>query len=116
MTSAHRILAIGDESFPLRYTVNSVCCLEERLGKSLHTVLSTDAASVRALLWCALLHYDTHITLEQAGDLLDLALRDGLSLADVGAICADALMDAGFFRPAEGGQAAPCPSAPSISI
>lgn len=101
MSRMHRLIKIGDKEYALRYTINSVCCLEERFGKSLHSLLCTDVSSVRALLWCALLDR-CNLTLEQAGELLDEALDQGRSLTDIGAHCAKALHEAGFFRPAEG--------------
>lgn len=100
MRRMHRLIKLGDQEYALRYTINSVCCLEERFGKALHSLLCTDVSSVRALLWCALLDQYS-LTLEQAGDLLDQALDQGRSLTDIGACCAGALNDAGFFRPAE---------------
>lgn len=98
----HRMLEAGGRQWPLRYTVNSVCCLEERFQKALHSLLCTDAASVRALLWCGLIHHDAALTPEDAGRILDQVLQEGRSLVDVATLCADALADAGFFRPAEG--------------
>ncbi|MBR6525486.1 MAG: hypothetical protein IKT57_05905 [Clostridia bacterium] len=97
----NHLLIIGKKQYPLRFTVNSVCCLEEQYGKGLHSVLCTDVLSVRALLWCALLDKNPHMTLEDAGKVLDEALTHGKDLSYVAGKCADALKDAGFFRHAE---------------
>ena len=97
----NHLLTVNQKQYPLRYTVNSVCCLEERYGKSLHSVLCTDVLSVRALLWCALLEYNPQMTLEDAGNILDDAMRAGKDLVYVADKCAEALKDAGFFRHAE---------------
>ena len=91
---------LGDKMYALCYTVNSVCCLEELYGKALHQMLQTDVVSVRALLWCGLLHAHESWTPEDAGSVLNEALEKGQALHDIGAQCAKALQDAGFFRAA----------------
>ena len=97
-----RLCDLGSEAVALRYTVNSVCCLEEKFGKALHSLLCTDVSSVRALLWCGMLFSKPECTLEDAGEKLEAALRAGKSLQEIASCCASALTDAGFFRRAEG--------------
>lgn len=91
---------LGEKLYSLRYTVNSVCCLEEMFGKALHQMLQTDVMCVRALLWCGFLHEDKALTPETVGERLDEALESGQALSEIGKICARALQDAGFFRAA----------------
>ena len=102
---------LGGETVAIRYTVNSVCCLEEKFGRSLHSLLCTDVGSVRALLWCGMLHTKPDCTLEAAGEKLDKALEQGKALPDIAAQCARALHDAGFFRRAEEANPGRSPSA-----
>ena len=62
----HRIELCGREYF-LHFSVNSLCCLEERMEKGLQTLLKTDLSSLRALLWCGLMEQEKQLTLEDAG-------------------------------------------------
>ena len=61
-----RITLCGRE-YSLRFSVNSLCCLEEKMDKGLAALLKTDLSSLRALLWCGLLEQEQHLTLEDAG-------------------------------------------------
>ena len=94
------VITLGGKQYALRYTVNSVCALEEMFGMALHQLLMTDVSSVRALLWCGLLHTRQNQVLDVVGCMLDEALASGDALSDIGAVCAKALKDAGFFRAA----------------
>ena len=91
-----RITLCGRE-YSLRFSVNSLCCLEEKMDKGLAALLKTDLSSLRALLWCGLLEQEQHLTLEDAGLLLEAHLKSGGSLMDVSLRIAQALEDAGFF-------------------
>lgn len=87
--------------YPLRYTVNAVCCLEEKMKGGLNTLLSSGLSSVRGLLWCGMLHQLPTLTLEDAGDLLEKHLSQGGSLQKVADALAGCLEAAGFFHPGE---------------
>lgn len=106
----HTITLNGRE-YPLRISVNALCCLEEKTGKSLAQLHATQMSCLRGLLWCALLESDAPLTLEQAGKLLDDHLRSGGSMQQVSSVLAQALEDACFFQlPGKKEAAAPCGS------
>lgn len=93
-----RSICLGGREYALRYTVNAVCCLEEKNEKGLESLLRTQFSCLRALLWCGLMSGQPGMTMEDAGQLLQAHLDAGGSLSGVAAAIADALEDAGFFH------------------
>ena len=90
-------ITLCGREYSLRFSINSLCCLEEKMEKGLPTLLKTDLSSLRALLWCGLLEQEKHLTLEDTGRLLEAHLQSGGSLAQVSRAVAQALEGAGFF-------------------
>ena len=93
----HRTLTLNGREYALRFSVNALCCLEEKTGKSLSDLQGSQLSCLRGLLWCALLETEAGLTLEQAGQLLDDHLKNGGSLHAVSQALAGALEDACFF-------------------
>ena len=92
----HRIELAGKQ-YALRFTVNSVCCLEESRKTGLDALLQTSISCIRALLRCGLMEQEK-MTEKEAGELLQKHLEQGGSLMEVGERLADALAAAGFFQ------------------
>lgn len=96
-------LTLNGREYPLRFTVNALCRLEEKTGKSLEDMRSGQMSCLRGLLWCGLAEGAPEMTLEQAGDLIDAYLRSGGQWKALSDQMAAALEDACFFpRPAAG--------------
>lgn len=95
---------LNGRMLPLRYTLNALCLLEEKMGKGLDQLLSAGFSSLRGLLWCGLLSEMPALTLEEAGDMLEKHLKSGGKLLLVAASLSQALEDAGFFHPGEEAQ------------
>lgn len=102
------ILTLNGKDYPLRFSVNALCCLEEKTGRSLDSLQGSQMSCLRGLLWCGLLETRPQTTLEEAGELLDAHLRSGGDLKTVSDALAAALEDACFF-PRPGRSAAPSP-------
>lgn len=96
------VFIVGGRSYPLRFTVNHICCLEEATKKPLSALLDGSLQGVRDILWCGLMA--ENITREDAGQIMQDYLDQGGSFADLSQILADAMADAGFFR-----QSVPAP-------
>lgn len=97
-----RTVTLNGREYPLRFTVNALCCLEEKTGKSLDQLQSAQVSCLRGLLWCALLETEQRLTLEDTGALIDAHLRSGGDLASLARALSGALEDACFFpRPGE---------------
>ena len=91
-------IEIGGKAYALRYTVNSLCAMEERCGCSLEQALSKDYTAARLLLWGGLIAKQPDLTLERAGEMLDRYLEDGGSIGGIVEIAAQALEAAGFLQ------------------
>ncbi len=92
-------IALNGKSYPLRFTVNALCCLEEKTGQGLDQLQGGRISTLRGLLWCGLMEGCPAITLESAGQLLNDHLQHGGDLASVSDALAAALEDACFFPP-----------------
>lgn len=68
-------MEIGGRALVMRYTVNSMCVVEEIAGGSLSEAFNSDFTAVRLLLWGALIDRQQGITLREVGELLDAHLR-----------------------------------------
>lgn len=101
-----RLIQLDGREYALRYTVNAVCCLEEKMGLGLEGLMRTQLSCLRGLLWCGLMESQPGITLERAGDMLQAHLEMGGSLRAVADTLAAALEDAGFFQEPGTGTAA----------
>lgn len=61
----------GEKDYTLCFTINAVCELEDRLGKSVGEIVSDMGriSVVRAVLWAGLLHHHK-VSIEQAGEIM----------------------------------------------
>lgn len=96
-----RMLELGGRGYLLRYTVNSMCAVEARVGGPLEDILKYDFAAVRLLLWGGLIEGCPELTLKGAGDLMEAHMRAGGTMDELVEQCAAAMREAGFFGPAE---------------
>ena len=95
----NRSITLNGREYALRFSVNALCCLEEKTGLSLAQLQSAQFSCLRGLLWCGLMESEKGLTLQGAGDLLDAHLRAGGDLQAVSDALAHALEDACFFPP-----------------
>ena len=94
-----RMVEFAGRNYCLRYTVNSMCAVEERAGGPVSGMLDRDFSAARLLLWGGLIDAQREMTLESAGELIGEHLRTGGTLEDVVDMCAAAMKEAGFFGP-----------------
>ena len=102
-------ICLNGREYALRYSVNAVCCLEDKLG-GLTALMRNEVSCLRGLLWCGLMETEKGLTLEGAGALLQAHLDGGGSLSQVSGQIAAALEEAGFFQPPAGSGTAPDPA------
>ena len=88
--------SVNGRTYPLHFTVNHICMLEETVGKPLPSLLNSSLSSLRDLLWCGLM--DERITRETAGQWMQDYLAESGSLKELSALLASAMEDAGFFQ------------------
>ena len=81
-------VSIGGTDYILRFSTNAICSLEARTGERaipfLNRFASQDVgvADLRVIVWAGLLDRHPDVTLEAAGDLIDVARRDSVSLTE----------------------------------
>lgn len=77
MANPHRgqsELRVGDETFTLSFSLNSICEVEDATGEDIQAVLSkvekNDFKAARLILWGALLDHHPEVSLKDAGALI----------------------------------------------
>ena len=94
----NRSITLSGREYPLRFSVNALCCLEEKTGQSLDALQGAQLSCVRGLLWCGLMEGMPHLTLEDTGEMMDAHLQSGGNLKSLAEELALALSDACFFQ------------------
>lgn len=88
---------IGGKNVRLRYTVNSMCAVEDRAGGALDGIMDRQFTAARLLLWGGMIDERPETTLAEAGELIGAHLACGGALDEVVGWCAEGLRRAGFF-------------------
>ena len=97
-----RIVEIAGRPMKLRYTLNSLCALEDRAGMPIDRLMDRQFSATRLLLWAGLAEEQPELTVREAGTLIGRSIALGGSLEDIVDLCADGLREAGFFGRGEG--------------
>lgn len=92
-----KIVEIAGRRYRLRYTVNSLCALEERAGMSIDRLMDRQFSATRLLLWAGLIEEQPDLAVRDVGALIGRCVAQGGSLEDIVELCADGLREAGFF-------------------
>ena len=89
-----KTVRVAGREWNLRYTVNSLCALEDRAGMSIDRLMDRQFSATRLLLWAGLAELQPELTV---GALIGREILMGGSLEDIVELCADGLREAGFF-------------------
>ena len=81
----------------LRYTVNSLCDLEEKAGMPIDRLMDRQFSATRLLLWAGLRWNYPKLTVWDAGELIAEHLQRGGTLEDVIDACAEGLRASGLL-------------------
>lgn len=92
-----RAVELAGRTYQMRYTVNSLCALEDRAGMSIDRLMDRQFSATRLLLWAGLTEEQPELTVRDAGALIGACVARGGSLEDIVELCADGLRRAGFF-------------------
>ena len=92
-----RTVTVAGREFKLRFTVNSLCALEDRAGMSIDRLMDRQFSATRLLLWAGLAEEQPELTVRYVGALIGSHVAGGGSLEDLVELCADGLREAGFF-------------------
>ena len=82
---------------PLRFTVNSLCAMEDLAGGALEDVFDRQFTAARLLLWGGMIDGAPGTTLKYAGDVIDRHIQAGGTLEEIVEGCAEAMKRAGLF-------------------
>ena len=96
-------MEIAGRPLRLRYSVNSLCEVEDRAGMPIDRLMNRQFSATRLLLWAGLCEAQPELTVSDVGELIGESLLRGGSLEAIVDLCAEGLREAGFFgeRPAE---------------
>ncbi len=92
-----RRIEIAGRSLRMKYTINSLCAVEDRAGMPLDRLLDRQFSATRLLLWGGLTECQPEMTVRDAGELVGESIAAGGRLEDIVDLCAEGLRDAGFF-------------------
>ena len=92
-----KYVEIAGRNLRMKYTINSLCAVEDRAGMPLDRLLDRQFSAARLLLWGGLVECQPEMTVRAAGDLIGESLAAGGRLEDIVDLCAEGLRDAGFF-------------------
>ena len=92
-----RTVRVAGREYRLRYTVNSLCALEDRAGMSIDRLMDRQFSATRLLLWAGLAEEQPELTVRDVGALIGSHILSGGSLEDIVEVCAAGLREAGFF-------------------
>lgn len=100
-----KAVVIAGRTLKLRYTVNSLCALEDRAGMSIDRLMDRQFSATRLLLWAGLSEEQPELSLRDVGCLIGRSVLLGGSLETIVDLCADGLREAGFFGRCDAGEA-----------
>lgn len=93
-------LKIENKEYEIKFTFNKIADMESKSGKGIAELLKEDAigfSTIRLLLWSALHKELGNITLENAGEISQNLINEGLSFSDLAEIFVKALMESGLL-------------------
>lgn len=96
-----KYIEIAGQNLRMKYTVNSLCAVEDRAGQPLDLLMNRQFSAARLLLWGGLIECHPEMTVAMAGDLIGKHMASGGTLEEIIDLCAEGLNDAGFFGRAE---------------
>lgn len=88
---------IGGREVSLKYTVNSMCAIEDRAGSSLDQLMERQYSAVRLLVWGGMIAERPETSLTEVGEWIGRHLQMGGTLEEIAAVCAGALERSGFL-------------------
>ena len=81
----------------LRYSINSLCELEDRAGMPIDRLMNRQFSATRLLLWAGLRQCQPELSVWDVGELIGGSLAAGGSLEAIVELCARGLRAAGLL-------------------
>ena len=96
-----KYIEIAGQNLRMKYTVNSLCAVEDRAGQPLDLLMNRQFSAARLLLWGGLIECQPEMTVAMAGDFIGKHMASGGTLEEIIDLCAEWLQSAGFVGRAE---------------
>lgn len=93
-------ITLNGQVMRLKFTMNSVCELEERAGKGIMSLLNQEQMGfnlIRLLIWAGLKHNSPALTAEIVGDWLEAEFQKGYDLSNFIEMAMKALQESGLL-------------------
>lgn len=90
-------IEIAGKALRMKYTVNSLCAIEDHAGTPIGKLLEKEYSAARLLLWGGLIECHPDMKVCEVGALISAHIADGGTLEEIIDLCAEGLKDAGFF-------------------
>lgn len=93
------MITINGEAYEMRYSVNSLCMIEERANMPIDRLMQRQFTATRLLLWAGLCQCQSELTVWDAGEIISDYISAGGSLEVIVDMCAEGLREAGLLYP-----------------
>lgn len=97
-----KCIEVAGKCLRMKYTVNSLCAVEDRAGQPLDLLMNRQFSAARLLFWGGLTECQPELSVADAGNLIGSHIAAGGTLEEIIDLCAEGLKDAGFFGRAAG--------------
>ncbi len=94
-------LKIKDKEHEIKFTFNKLADMESKAGKGIAQILSEESigfGTIRLLLWATLHKELGNITLEDAGDILQTLVEEGMTFPELAETFVKALNESGILN------------------
>jgi hypothetical protein len=94
------ILNLNNQDMELRYDFNSICAIEERSGKGIHSLMKEDVAGLnllRLLVWAGLRWKNPNISIDIVGTWIGQEIKKGSKIDYFAEKSMKALIDSGVL-------------------
>lgn len=88
---------LAGREYRLRYSVNSLCELEDRAGMPIDRLMNRQFSATRLLLWAGLSECQPELTVRDVGAIIGECVLQGNCLEDIVDLCAEGLRRAGLI-------------------
>ena len=95
------VITIAGMQVRLKYTVNSLCAMEDLAGGALEDAFERQFTAARLLLGGGMLEGAPDVSLKYAGALIDRHIQAGGTLEEIVELCAEGMRRAGLLGAAE---------------
>ena len=95
------LVELNNQEMELKYDYNSICAMEEKMGKGINAIMQEDSAGlnmIRVLLWAGLRHAYPTLKIDTVGTWIFEEIKKGSNkLEIISKKCMEALVQSGIL-------------------